>query len=77
MKYSNSYTSIPFYRLTIPLAFSIGFIAAIAPYIATGPAMPLYYPTSEACEKNGWFNVIYLNIYQDLIKPGTPEVSLE
>ena len=67
-----------FSRITIPLAFSIGFIAAIAPYLMTGPLFPIMYSQYgvQGCEKYGWLNVLYLNIYQDLIKPNTPAVSL-
>ena len=39
----------------------------------TGPLFPLY--GVEGCEKYGWLNILYLNIYQDLIKPNTPAVS--
>ena len=64
-----------FSRITIPLAFSIGFIAAIAPYLMTGPLFPIYQYGVVGCEKYGWLNVLYLNIYQDFIKPNTPQVS--
>ena len=61
-----------FLRLTIPLAFSIGFVAAIVPYLSSGPLFKFYRDGTEACEKYGWFNVLYMNIYQDIMKPGTP-----
>ena len=64
-----------FIRLTIPLAFSIGFVAAIAPYLSSGPVFTLYRRSVEGCEKYGWFNILYMNIYQDIMKPGTPGVS--
>ena len=64
-------------RLTIPLAFTIGFVAAIAPYISRGPLFRFYSGNAEACEKYGWFNVLYMNIYQDILKPRTPGVSFE
>ena len=69
------YVKNHFSRITIPLAFSIGFIAAIAPYLMTGPLFPIYQYGTQGCEKYGWINVLYLNIYQDLIKPNTPQVS--
>ena len=57
------------HRLTIPLAFTIGFFAGIVPYLSSGPLFP-YFPkigSPEGCEKYGWLNVVYLNIYNDKI----------
>jgi hypothetical protein len=53
--------------LTIPLAFAVGFLAAIAPYLSSGPFYYSYirdYPNK--CEKGGWLNVLYMNIYADI-----------
>ena len=41
----------------------------------TGPLFPIYGYGTQGCEKYGWINVLYLNIYQDLIKPNKPQVS--
>ena len=65
------------YRLTIPLAFSIGFVAGIIPYITSGPLLKYYaVDGTRGCEEYGWYNILYLNIYQDIISPRTPGVSI-
>ena len=54
-------------RLTIPLAFSVGFIAAIVPQLSTGPFWWNYAlgAGEYGCAKTGYLNVLYMNIYQD------------
>ena len=55
--------------MTIPLAFTIGFFAGIVPYLSSGPFFP-YFPeigSPKGCEKYGWLNIVYLNIYNDKI----------
>ena len=69
-----------FHRLTIPLAFTIGFFAGIVPYLSTGPFSP-YFPeigSPKGCEKYGWLNIVYLNIYIDKIikEQDVPWVSI-
>ena len=69
-----------FHRLTIPLAFTIGFFAGIVPYLSSGPFFP-YFPeigSPKGCEKYGWLNVVYLNIYIDKIikEQDVPWVSI-
>ena len=56
-------------RLTIPLAFTIGIFSGIVPYLSSGPLFP-YFPdigSPKGCEKYGWLNILYLNIYNDKI----------
>ena len=63
--------------MTIPLAFSIGFVAGIIPYITSGPLLKYYaVDGTRGCEEYGWYNILYLNIYQDIIAPRTPGVSI-
>ena len=55
--------------MTIPLAFTIGIFAGIVPYLSSGPLFP-YFPeigSPKGCEKYGWLNIVYLNIYNDKI----------
>ena len=55
--------------MTIPLAFTIGIFAGIVPYLSSGPFFP-YFPeigSPKGCEKYGWLNIVYLNIYNDKI----------
>ena len=63
-----------FFRITIPLAFAIGFVATIVPIIWSGP---MYFAAlSDGCEKYGWYNVLYMNIYQDIFQPDTAAGSV-
>ena len=69
-----------FHRLTIPLAFTIGFFAGIVPFLSSGPFFP-YFPeigSPKGCEKYGWLNIVYLNIYIDKIikEQDVPWVSI-
>ena len=61
-----------FSRITIPLAFAIGFVATIIPIIGSGPMYFAMQQSSDGCEKYGWYNVLYMNIYQDIFQPDTP-----
>lgn len=53
--------------MTIPLAFSVGFVAAIAPQLSSGPFWSAYVRDyTTGCAKNGYLSVLYMNIYQDI-----------
>jgi hypothetical protein len=60
-----------FPRITIPLAFSIGFVATIVPILWSGPVYFATQGSADACQKFGWYNVLYMNIYQDIFQPDT------
>ena len=66
-----------FHRITIPLAFSVGFVATIAPLVSSGPFYYSYIRDyADTCKKNGWLNVLYMNIYQDIFGIDGAGVSL-
>ena len=66
-----------FYRITVPLAFSVGFVATIAPLVSSGPFYYSYIRDyTDGCRKNGWLNILYMNIYQDMFMDDRSAVSL-
>jgi len=50
-----------FFRLTIPYAFMIGFVATIVPHLSWGLNWKQIEVAESFCEKNGWLNVLYVN----------------
>ena len=50
------------FRLTIPLAFAMGFVTYIFPLLGCGPIWPEYVDDKEiSCGDHGWLNLIYMN----------------
>ena len=51
-------------RLTIPLAFVVGFAATFYRGLVSGP-LAGYFSADEGCIENWWHNLLYINIYVD------------
>ena len=54
----------------------IGLIAGIAQYVSSGPFFAGYADSTKGCREYGWFNVLYMNIYQDIMKDHTSGVNI-